>query len=271
MRYSRKQKHRAGNLIESNDNVEKRSKIERWHSPNRTIKSMLKDMVESEHKKEKWDRFIKFFTLIASFFLIVVGSWQLYLTKAYQEWQQKEMSRKPELRLELVDDSAKVHGDTLKFSCYLTNSGNKIARFVQIRMNLRYKAGEVLSKNMKIWAKDASTYTIFRSERIPTAKLMVHAIQEVIYYSDEKGQPIRVNLPWVWSMFEVPSNSAKLKVAYFIDTDEEVFSDTLVIDNRFFEGRAIGGELGKEVHIRLDSRSEERNEDTLWNPGFLRR
>jgi len=69
-----------------------------------------------------------------------VGVWQFTVTKTYQNWTREEMSRRPELHLEprepdfdieFIDKN--IDSKAMIFRCDLVNSGDQIARYIQIR------------------------------------------------------------------------------------------------------------------------------------------
>jgi len=208
--------------------------------------------------------------------IVAFGIYQFNITKIYQDWTIKEMSRKPELYLEAreIEIVDSINKEAI-FRCDLVNSGDRIAKYIQIRHSLsRYfdstrsisvysplkdivfyrdesnardsilDRGSYNTEKIKILdsTNSVSGYsaekkgTVYFAETDKNAVSMkVYKNQEVIYFDQKEGQDYSLKLPYIWRLSNMSPKIDAYYIPYFIDSDEGIFEDTIRIENPFYK------------------------------------
>jgi hypothetical protein len=120
---------------------------------NKILKLIWKGFYKIRKFLEKWLPIIlSIIALLLSFKIYNLGDRQFRVTKTYQDWTIKEMSRSPELYLkprepdsdiEFIDKN--IDSKAMIFRCNLVNSGDQIAKYIQIRHSLYLYYNSIVS------------------------------------------------------------------------------------------------------------------------------
>jgi len=206
--------------------------------------------------------------LILTAAFLVLGFYQFKVTKAYQEWSIKEMSRKPKFSIEsrepeIIDSINKV----IIFRCNLVNSGNDIAKYVQIRHPLYLDADSTLSIYVSSIAKNDIVYYrntyceeknkatdslpsiyVFSTAKNDTVdfteknmvSMKVYKNQEVIYFDQNESYDYSLKLHYIWQLSNMSPQTDTYYIPYFIDTDKGIFEDSIRVGNPFYKKASKG-------------------------------
>lgn len=171
--------------------------------------------------------------LILTLGIFSLGICQLRVIKRYQDWSIKEMSRTPNLSL-IVNKITSIDSlIALEVNFSLKNTGNAIAKDVQIRTSTTPKEDNPLAKNMELTI-EGPYISHFTEEGKKALKLAVWKYSELIYFIEKEGSYYSVKLPWTWKYTNVSPFIKTLGFLYTIDSNYGSFQDSVSFGNPYY-------------------------------------